>query len=145
MKTCSKCKTAKLAAEFDKNMAKKDGLQSQCKVCRKVTNHEYYLRSPEQNSARRAGYIRMVEKNQKFVYEHLTTHPCVDCGNADWRVLEFDHISDDKIADISKIVRTYGLDKLQAEIVKCEVRCRNCHAIITAERAGSWRSKYMPL
>ncbi|GAT73927.1 hypothetical protein [Microbacterium hydrocarbonoxydans] len=28
-----------------------------------------------------------------------------------------------------------------AEIDKCDVRCRNCHAIVTYERmGGSWRS-----
>lgn len=71
---------------------------------------------------------------------------CVDCGNHDIRVLDFDHVRDVKIASIARMVSNeVGLDTLRAEIAKCEVRCRNCHAIATLTRLGrSWHADYMP-
>lgn len=35
----------------------------------------------------------------------------------------------------------HALERVAAEIAKCDVRCRNCHAIVTYERMGeNWRS-----
>ena len=35
----------------------------------------------------------------------------------------------------------YSLARVMAEIAKCDVRCRNCHAKVTYERMGAnWRS-----
>ena len=36
--------------------------------------------------------------------EYLTTHLCVDCGEADTRVLEFDHIRGSEYRDVSTLV-----------------------------------------
>ncbi len=36
----------------------------------------------------------------------------------------------------------YSLARIMAEIAKCDVRCRNCHAKVTYERMGdNWRSR----
>lgn len=38
----------------------------------------------------------------------------------------------------------FGIAAISAEIAKCDVRCRNCHAIATYERlGGDWRSDAM--
>jgi len=38
----------------------------------------------------------------------------------------------------------FSIRRLMEEIAKCDVRCRNCHAIVTLERAGeNWRSRAM--
>ena len=75
------------------------------------------------------------ERNRKFVIEYLKTHPCVDCGNSDIRVLEFDHVIGTKEENISHTVRNaWSLKRLMLEIDKCEVRCCNCHRIVTIER-----------
>ncbi len=65
-----------------------------------------------------------------WVRDYLATHPCVDCGEADPLVLEFDHRDPaSKIGNIGDIVGRsgWGLPRLQAEIDKCDVRCANCH------------------
>ena len=69
---------------------------------------------------------------------------CVDCGNTDIRVLEFDHVRGEKIWSVSEMVtRGSGMDVLLAEIAKCEVRCRNCHVIKTFHRmGGTWRDYF---
>jgi hypothetical protein len=60
---------------------------------------------------------------------------CVDCGEKDLRVLDFDHVRGTKTFNIgrgkngSKTIRA-----IYAEIDKCEVRCANCHRRITYDR-----------
>lgn len=76
-----------------------------------------------------------------YINDHLKANPCVDCGETDIIVLEFDHINDDKDFSISDAPRAgYSLTKLKAEIAKCEVRCANCHRKKTYERGG-WTHK----
>jgi hypothetical protein len=78
-------------------------------------------------SYEREKYYR--DRKRVLVIEHLLTHPCVDCGQSDIRVLDFDHIRGKKINNISHMVRR-GNTKwkiVEDEIAKCEVRCANCH------------------
>jgi hypothetical protein len=60
--------------------------------------------------------------------EHLKAHPCVDCGETDPVVLEFDHVRGEKHFNIGEAVRrNTSLARLEVEIAKCEIRCANCH------------------
>lgn len=61
---------------------------------------------------------------------------CVDCGYDEHAVaLQFDHIEDNKKASVSNLIRSdYAWPTILKEIRKCEVRCSNCHAIITSRR-----------
>lgn len=68
MKTCSKCKIEKELSAFGKHSTNKDGLQYQCKECRKETNaisfKKRYLENPEKfNSRARADYKRNHSKS----------------------------------------------------------------------------------
>lgn len=47
LKTCPRCKEIKDTSEFSKNCTTKDGLQSQCKPCKKIINREYHERHPD--------------------------------------------------------------------------------------------------
>jgi hypothetical protein len=69
---------------------------------------------------------------RQFVWDFLKEHPCIDCGETDPIVLEFDHLSDKKwsIADVAS--HNVSQKKLNEEIAKCEVRCANCHRKKTA-------------
>ena len=64
----------------------------------------------------------------------------MDCGCADIRVLEFDHIdpSKKKFTISRKISDGVALATLQKEVLKCEVRCANCHRIRTKEERHSY-------
>jgi len=82
-------------------------------------------------------------RTRAFISNYLKTNPCVDCGETDTVVLEFDHIGEagTKEFNISDATRIgYGITKLKAEIAKCEVRCANCHRKKTYERGG-WTHK----
>lgn len=60
---------------------------------------------------------------------------CIDCRYADHpAALDFDHIGDDKVADVGRMVHDrVAWDLVLAEIAKCVVRCANCHRVKTAE------------
>jgi hypothetical protein len=73
---------------------------------------------------------------RRFITRFLAEHPCVDCGEADTGVLDFDHIGD-KSSLVSALV-AWGAPraKIEAEVAQCQVRCANCHRRVTARRAG---------
>lgn len=61
---------------------------------------------------------------------------CKDCGYAAHaQALQFDHIGNDKKMNVSDMIRSdYSWETIKVEIDKCEVRCANCHAVVTAQR-----------
>lgn len=64
------------------------------------------------------------------------TQKCKECGNDDWRVLDFDHLGD-KTFNISDGMRWgYSKEKILNEVVKCQVLCANCHRIKTFEEGN---------
>jgi hypothetical protein len=75
----------------------------------------------------------------QMLIEYLREHSCVDCGEDDVMVLEFDHLGD-KEFNISGGLRDRSLAALIAEMAKCEVVCANCHRRRTAIRGGFLRA-----
>ena len=67
------------------------------------------------------------------------THPCVDCGETDPVVLEFDHLRDKRFA-IRLSAHGRNWQTILDEIEKCEVVCANCHRRRTARRRGALRA-----
>jgi hypothetical protein len=73
------------------------------------------------------------------IVEYLKAHPCVECGETNPIVLEFDHLRD-KVDNVSTLVRRLSSwSAIEEEIAKCEVVCANCHRIRTAQRGGTYR------
>jgi hypothetical protein len=82
--------------------------------------------------------LEKTKEGREYVLNYFLTHPCVDCGETDPRVLEFDHIHGRKRMEVSKLIRNgHSIEVIQAEIDKCVVRCSNCHKKRTYK--GSWR------
>ena len=81
---------------------------------------------------------------RKVVAEALSGG-CVDCGTSDIRVLEFDHVRGTKVDGIGSMIRRgRSIATVQTEIAKCEVRCKNCHALATLTRlGGTWHDLYL--
>lgn len=69
------------------------------------------------------------EANKERIYEYLLVHPCVDCGESDPIVLEFDHVRGTKKKNVSRMAcgSTYSWTAIKIEIDKCDIRCANCH------------------
>ena len=74
-------------------------------------------------------------KNRGYVAFVKSLFECVDCGEDNTIVLEFDHVRGVKKSNVSDMAnQSYSFKTIQKEIDKCEVRCANCHRIVTHER-----------
>lgn len=79
------------------------------------------------------------DKFRAALHEHLTSNPCVDCGESDIVVLEFDHLPGcEKLFDVGR-AWDRKWDDVVKEISKCEVVCCNCHRRRTTKRSNGWR------
>ena len=87
-----------------------------------------------------ANTVRAQERRQ-FLDAYKTERGCVDCGyDKHPAALEFDHLpGSDKLAPVGNLVLA-SMERLMAEILKCEIVCANCHRIRTTER-GQWKNK----
>jgi hypothetical protein len=74
-----------------------------------------------------------------YLVEFFREHPCIDCGEIDPLVLEFDHLGD-KNFNIAHGLRDRNWQTVLDEIAKCDVVCANCHRRRTALRAGFARA-----
>lgn len=139
MKLCARCKKRLPTSAFNRNKSTKDGLTYSCAACNRERNRESYRRTKPAHLARtkRWSDVRR-EENRLFLWEHKLRNPCVDCGETDPRVLQFDHVRGKKGADISYLAFSAkaSQDALAREIKKCDVRCANCHLKRTWDRAG---------
>ena len=141
-KKCARCEKTKPYTEFQKRSATKTGCTSMCRACKQTYDRAYYAKNPRRR--RRIKLNRRAVRNaaHKFVCEYLRTHPCVDCGENDPVVLEFDHVIGQKTGTISRL-KNNSVTAVQTEIKKCVVRCANCHRRKTAKQL-KWSSKTPP-
>jgi hypothetical protein len=146
MKNCTSCKKVKKPEEFNFKNKAKNIRHSNCKNCSRLyvrshyeRNKKYYLLKAYRRNQKIRGDIR------DFILNYLISHPCVDCGEKDPVVLEFDHMSGfDKVSEVSALYKNYDLKGVKEEIRKCEVRCANCHRRKTA-RENSWSKNFAPV
>lgn len=126
-KICSACKQIKPLDEFVKNKSKKDGHGSSCKVCKRVYDNNYYKNNPVYAKQVRLWSERKIKENKSFIKNYLLEHPCVDCGNNDIDVLEFDHRHNKTMGIANMVYDGFSVESIKLEITKCDVRCANCH------------------
>lgn len=146
MKKCTVCKKDQELVAFSKKARSKDGLQNICKPCVRKSFKAYYDKNREkQIAAVAARKALVVSQCREYVFNYLATHPCVDCGYSDIRVLEFDHVRGEKKNGVALLARSgCSLATIKTEIAKCEVRCKNCHVIVTYDRmGGTWHDKFL--
>lgn len=140
-KTCSKCLSVKDINLFpwkSKSLGKKS---SYCKDCQKALSKDHYIRNKALYSNKaKINNKSYKTRNYQYVLEHLLHNPCVDCGETDVEVLQFDHI--EMIGSSGKRIGHYmagSIEALQKEINKCQVRCGNCHIRRTRSQMGWFR------
>lgn len=128
-KICGHCSLDLPVANFNKNLAKKDGLQAHCRDC----SHKRFKRYYAANREKQRGEISkrkkvVIAENKKRLFDYLSKHPCVDCGESDPIVLELDHVRGNKTMHVSRMLAYGGAwATIVNEIAKCDVRCANCH------------------
>jgi hypothetical protein len=138
---CSRCNLTKDTTEFPFRNKGKGTRHSYCLLCGRGASKNHYLKNVQYYV--RKAHVRRKELSDELngkLYEYLETHPCVDCGESDPVVLEFDHVRDEKSYNVSAMGYLFtSWNSLLREIAKCEVRCANCHRRKTAERHNSYR------
>ena len=76
-------------------------------------------------------------KLREFVQYYLSSHPCVDCGETDPVVLDFDHQGNKELEIANTISRGWSIERIAKEMMKCQVRCANCHRRKTTKDRNS--------
>jgi len=111
--------------------------QQPCKEC-KAERARVYRRKQGGRYRQVMGLAQEARRreNTERVFDYLATHPCVDCGEGDPLILEFDHVQGVKRAPVANLLRACAWPAIAAEIEKCEVRCANCHRRKTARQLG---------
>lgn len=137
-KRCATCGLTRPLSDFNLRRRATDGLQSRCRDCSRA----WYLAHKAEHDAnvqRRNKRVR-ADYRQRLA-DYLLDHPCVDCGEPDVRVLDFDH--EDPARKLDEVARLVGNGiawaRVEAEIAKCSVRCANCHRRRTATMRGYGR------
>lgn len=141
-KACCSCGAELLATRefFNRKSSSSDDLQNVCRTCNSKHNKKHYEKNKEKIKQRTRDRVKRIKPlAQQIILQCLKTG-CIDCGEKDIVVLEFDHQGDKKYEIARMIHEAYSLDKLEEEINKCEIRCANCHRRKTAKDQGWWKT-----
>ena len=136
---CARCKTFKPSEDFAWRRIAKGQRDTYCRPCRAAYKQEHYAKNKQKyiDAANRRNRLLRIERTEWLV-EYFQSHPCVDCGEKDPVVLEFDHLRD-KSFHIGQSLNYRRWSLILEEIEKCEVVCSNCHRRRTARRRNSMR------
>lgn len=142
LQICSKCHKEKSLSEFRWRNKSKNRRHSFCKKCHAAYRRRHYILHRDKYINKAQRWNRMQTRMlREFILKYLAVHPCVDCGNNDIRVLEFDH-ENNKYMNVSVMIRNcHAVESVRREIAKCSVRCANCHRIKTFTKGKFWKTR----
>lgn len=143
---CTGCGVTKDLSEFPLRDASRGTLQRRCRTCVAANSRAHYRAHTARYLAQAAlRNENLRTENNEELLSYLASHPCVDCGESDPTVLEFDHRDPrDKSAEVSRLLHTASWSIVRLEIDKCDVRCGNCHRRRTAKQFGWSRQALHP-
>jgi hypothetical protein len=140
LRKCSRCRGLKPPAEFAWRRRKRLQRDTFCRACRAAYGREHYEANRDRYIEQARVQKRALQRERTaYLIEYFKGHPCVECGEADPVVLEFDHLRDKAFA-IGPSLSRRSWQSILDEIEKCEVVCANCHRGRTARRRGSLRA-----
>jgi hypothetical protein len=117
-----------------------------CRGCQAAYGREHYRKNKPDYLARGKRNKRSYRRqNRARLIEYLRGKSCVDCGESDPVVLEFDHRDGaEKDDEVGRFIGSDQWARVLAEIAKCEIRCGNCHRRRTAEQFG-WAKRRLQI
>ncbi len=139
---CARCSVVKPDVKFAVKDARRGTRRSYCHDCAREYGREHYARNKPVYLGRAKARRKLDRKvNRDLIAGYLEKHPCVDCGESDPRVLEFDHRErEKKKQEVARLVSTGSKGVVLREIAKCDVRCANCHRRRTAHQFA-WKAR----
>ena len=94
---------------------------------------------PRDHEARKRRRKERQLANIRLVRAYFSAFPCMDCGEGDPDLLEFDHTKGKKTANVSDLVmQAYSWERIFAEIAQCVTVCVSCHRKRTIRRRREW-------
>lgn len=140
MPTCTTCQRALPPEAFAFRSIATGARATRCRACHAVARREHYVRTKDVYVAREIARMRRYrEENRLLLHAYLAEHPCVDCGEGDLTVLDFDHRDPTtKRTEVVRLAAHRPWRVVLLEIAKCDVRCASCHRRRTARQFG-WR------
>lgn len=150
-KTCTKCGENKPLSSYVASKRNKSGVQSECKSCASARvrtyqkANDYAEKQRERRSEQKQLAIlegRRSENRPRPAQDQIMRYraykesrPCLDCGRSfPYYVMQFDHTSDDKLFQVSSVLKHHHWSAMWAEIEKCDLVCACCHRLRTESR-----------
>ena len=123
---CKRCTEEKPISEYHYSNREKQIFQPYCKICSAVNAREYR------------------QKNRDYVAKYKMSKGCEICGFKAEHHCQFDlHHVDPKTKSYKGSHKSYDAgwsrDRIDNEISKCMVVCKNCHAL-ESHNQGHWRN-----
>jgi len=143
MKRCNSCGIEKEETEFNYRYKALGIRQPTCKECQKGFRKNWYEGEAKERHLEnvKTRKLRVRDEAREFVYQYLSTHPCIQCGEGDPMVLEFHHRGGKDLPVSVMVAGGYPIHKIQEEIDKCDVLCANCHRRLTMSERGWFRGQ----
>ncbi len=140
---CNSCGQLKDEEEFNSRYKALGIRHPTCRECQKPFRRNWYEGSAKERHLKNVKERKKEVRNlaREYVLAYLLTHPRVECGERDPRVLEFHHRDEKDMAVSELVAGGYSLATIQAEIDKCDVLCANCHRKKTMYDRGWFRGK----
>src|SRR5919204_997498 len=137
---CRLCGVVKPANEFSYRNKSRGTRKRRCKKCVATNSREHYKRNPGPYKTRAHTKRDRNRRSQRDrVIQYLLSHACIDCGETNPILLEFDHREPAaKTKSVGALLANSTWTKISREIAKCDVRCVRCHRRRTAEQFG-WK------
>lgn len=131
IKKCPRCSEEKSVDDFALNSNKKDGLQTYCKVCKKLIDAVHYKGNKQKQAIRN----RINYKKYKVIFDNIKSSiGCIVCKDNDFCCLDFHHCDSNKSGNVSHLIQDLGVKAALQEAKKCIVICASCHRKLHANR-----------
>jgi hypothetical protein len=138
---CSSRAALKNRTQLLAEAAKCDVVCANCHRLRTRRRHREWLASRTP-----AVSPRIVEKRERWrhaadLLDQLRSVPCADCGGTFAQCsMDFDHRDPAiKVRSVTRMING-SIDRMMAEVAKCDIVCVNCHRLRTFERRRSKRA-----
>jgi hypothetical protein len=124
-KRCPKCDADVPLSQFNRRA---NGRWSPyCKPCMSAYCKAHYAKNAQSHNARRIEADRTYQaRNLAYVQAELRARSCIDCGESNPAVLEFESADSQRSQVAHLIGRGAGLSALKREMMRCVVRCLRC-------------------
>lgn len=133
MKRCGHCKRELELSLFQVDTRAKSGYSSWCRDCKREASRRYYAKEGSAGKLRnQLTYKARRSLKQRFVA--MLGGKCSRCGYDEFiGALDFHHVDsaskDHEIARLLTVNRN-NIAVIEAELTKCVLLCKNCHAFI---------------